>query len=164
MIRIYTKAEFCHVSIALDRELKEMYSFGRLNAYNPFYGGFVHEGIDEGTFKRFKNTIVEIYSINLNSCQYYKIKKAIKKIEINKKLYKFNTLGLFATGLNLRYRKKNAFYCAEFIKYLTDKAKINLELPELVKPIDFKKPEKMELEYRGLLRKYKDNYKITINI
>ena len=30
-----------------------MYSFGRKNAYNPFFGGMVKESVDTGTFKRF---------------------------------------------------------------------------------------------------------------
>ena len=55
IIKNYTKDEFSHVSISLDKDLNEMYSFGRLNPYNPFWGGFVHEGINFGTFKRFKN-------------------------------------------------------------------------------------------------------------
>lgn len=155
VIRVYTRAEFAHVSIALDSNLDEMYSFGRLNPYNPFHGGFVHEGVDVGTFKRFKNTVVEIYSLDLNDWQYFKIKRMIKKIESNRKLYKFNTIGLFANGLHIRYRRKYSFYCAEFVKYLTDKASVNLDLPELVKPIDFRLSEKMTLEYKGLLRKYK---------
>jgi len=54
VIRVYTRAEYCHVSLSLDKRLRKMYSFGRLNPYNPFIGGFVHEGINVGTFKRFK--------------------------------------------------------------------------------------------------------------
>ena len=53
IIKSYTKDEFAHISISLDRELQEMYSFGRLNPYNPFFGGFIREYIDKGTFKRF---------------------------------------------------------------------------------------------------------------
>ena len=37
IIKGFTKDEFSHVSISLDKELNEMYSFGRLNPYNPFY-------------------------------------------------------------------------------------------------------------------------------
>ena len=49
IIKIYTKDEFSHVSIALDKDLKQMYSFGRLNPYNPFIGGFIHEYINSGS-------------------------------------------------------------------------------------------------------------------
>ena len=45
IIKYYTKDEFSHISISLDENLEEMYSFGRLNPYNPFLGGFVHESI-----------------------------------------------------------------------------------------------------------------------
>ena len=75
IIRYWTKDEFSHVSIALDADLEEMYSFGRLNPYNPFYGGFVHEGINIGTFKRFKNTKTAIYSFELTDKQYNRLKK-----------------------------------------------------------------------------------------
>ena len=54
IVKYYTKYEYSHISIALDEELNRMYSFGRLNPYNPFWAGFVHEYIDKGTFKRFK--------------------------------------------------------------------------------------------------------------
>ena len=55
VIKFYTKKEYTHVSISLDRGLRKMYSFGRLKAYNPFIGGFVHESKNHGPFKRFKN-------------------------------------------------------------------------------------------------------------
>ena len=60
IIRSLTGAEYSHVSLSLDKKLNKMYSFGRLNPYNPFIGGFVHEGINIGTFKRFKNTKTKI--------------------------------------------------------------------------------------------------------
>ena len=56
IIKKYTKDEFSHVSISLDVKLENMYSFGRLKPYNPFIGGFVHEYINKGTYKRFYNT------------------------------------------------------------------------------------------------------------
>lgn len=36
MVKLYTRKKYGHVSISLDRELKNMYSFGRLKATNPF--------------------------------------------------------------------------------------------------------------------------------
>lgn len=73
IIRVYTKAKYCHVSLALDEDLNEMYSFGRLNPYNPFIGGFVHERINIGTFKRFKNTEALICSLELTDRQYKRL-------------------------------------------------------------------------------------------
>lgn len=154
MIKTYTKEEFSHVSIALDEELNELYSFGRLNPYNPFMGGFVHESLKNGTFKRFKNTITEIYSIEVTNKQYEKIKYKIKKMKRKRYLYKFNILGLFAVAFKIKIKKENYFYCAEFVKHLLDESKVNHKLPLLIKPTDFKYIEGTDLTYRGFLREY----------
>lgn len=155
IIKVYTRGEFSHVSISLDDNLSEMYSFGRLKPYNPFIGGFVKESADYGTFKRFKNTFVEIYSLELTEIQYETIKKCIEEIKNSKVTYKFNIIGLLATAFNIKYREEKSFYCAEFLKYLTEQAQIPFSLPELVKPMDFRRPDLMKLEYRGFLRLYK---------
>lgn len=154
IIKNYTKDEFSHVSISLDIELKEMYSFGRLNPYNPFWGGFVHEYINKGTFKRFCDTRVKVYSLEITEKQYEKIKNNIKQIEKERDSYKFNILGLLAAGFHKRIKMKRSFYCAEFVKYVMEKAEINIELPEVVKPEDFKKINGLQEIYIGLLRKY----------
>lgn len=154
IIKLRTKDEFSHVSIALDCRLNKMYSFGRLNPYNPFIGGFVHEYIDKGTFKRFKNTRAKIIELEISEKKYAKIKSLIRRVESNKDKYKFNVLGLFAVGLNIKLRFKNSFYCAEFVKYVIDNAGVGLELPELIRPESFKDIQG-EVVYSGLLREYK---------
>ncbi len=156
LIKSYTKDEFSHVSIALDIELKQMYSFGRLNPYNPFWAGFVHEYIDNGTFKRFYMTKAKIYSLEVTEEQYKSIKKTIQTIEKEKKQYTFNILGLFAAGFRKKITVKKSFYCAEFVKHVLDKANINIQLPNVPKPEDFKKIPQLEEVYSGFLNKYKN--------
>ena len=56
ILKSITKKEYNHASISLNKNLAPMYSFGRMNPYNPVWGGFVLESIHAGTFKRFKNT------------------------------------------------------------------------------------------------------------
>ena len=155
IIKFYTRDEFSHVSLSLDIELKNMYSFGRLNPYNPFIGGFVHEYIDKGTFKRFINTKAKIVELDTNDKQYRKMQEIIKQMELNKSSYKFNILGLFAVAFNMKIRVKNSFYCAEFVKYLMEKSEINLNLPDLVKPEDFKNICEGQEIYKGFLKNYK---------
>lgn len=154
IIKQYTKDEFSHSSISLDVELKEMYSFGRLNPYNPFWGGFVHEYIDKGTFKRFFKTVAKVYSLEVTEEQYEAIKNKIDKIQKEKENYKFNTLGLFAAGFHKKIGKEYSFYCAEFVKYVIESAKIDTGLPEAVKPEDFKNIKGLKEIYSGLLSKY----------
>lgn len=154
IIKIYTRDEFAHVSISLDEELNQMYSFGRLNPYNPFIGGFVHEGINIGTFKRFRKTQTAVYSIMISDEQYKKIKETIKFIRECPIAYKFNIIGLFGAGFNIRIHMRHSFYCAEFVKYLLEKARVKNNLPEIIKPEDFKRLDNIRLEYKGSLCEY----------
>lgn len=163
IIKCYTKDEFSHVSIALDSELKEMYSFGRLHAYNPFWGSFVHEELNKGTYKRFKNTKTEVYSLIITDEQYEKIKKVINYFKENQPKYRFNFIGLACVGINKKIRRKNRFYCAEFVRHIMKTSGILVnDLPELIRPEDFKKLQGIKLEYKGLLRKYNKKQKINL--
>ena len=161
IIKNYTNDEFSHVSISLDSELKEMYSFGRLNAYNTFWGGFVHEGIDFGTFKRFEKTVCRIYALDVTVEQFNNVKGIIEYIKHSKQLHNFNVIGLFAVGFNMRISFENSFYCAEFVKYVLDKSDIKNNLPEMIRPEDFKKLENSSIIYYGLLKNYQSS---AINI
>lgn len=163
IIKSFTGNEFAHVSIALDRELKNMYSFGRLNPYNPFIGGFVHEYIDDGTFKRFKNTVSKVYSLSVEDQKYEKLKKVICDIQDHRKDYTFNILGLFAAGIHIRLKYNKSFYCAEFVKYVLDKSRVKTDLPEPIKPEDFKELN-AKVIYAGLLKDYVAPTNDVINI
>ena len=155
IVRFYTGKEFSHVSISLDKELNEMYSFGRYNAYNPFFAGFVQESPNSGTFKRFKNTTSTIYCLEIEKKQYNLIKKLIEEMRDGKERYSFNMLGVIAVLVNKHLDRKRKFYCAEFVKYLFENSKLNYDLPEVVKPEDFAKLDGMKEIYTGLLREYK---------
>lgn len=157
IIRYWTKDEFSHVSIALDADLEEMYSFGRLNPYNPFLGSFIHEHINKGTFKRFKNTSANVYSLFVTDEQYEKARKTIEYFKNNKQKYKFNVLGLACVSINKKIIRKNTFYCAEFVKHILKVSGITEvnQLPVIIRPENFKKLQGLRLEYKGLLRKYK---------
>lgn len=157
IIKNYTKDEFSHVSISLDSELKEMYSFGRLNPYNPFWGGFVHEGINSGTFKRFKKTVCRIYALDVTEEQYDNVRGIIEYIKHSKQLYNFNVIGLFAVGFNMKISFENSFYCAEFVKYVLDKSDIKNNLPDMIRPEDFKNIEDSSIIYEGLLKNYQSS-------
>lgn len=158
IIKLYTKDEFSHVSISLDRELTEMYSFGRLYAYNPFWGSFVHEELNKGIYKRFKKTKTQIYSLQVTDEQYEKIKNVILYFKNNKQKYRFNFIGLACVGINKKIKRKNKFYCAEFVKHIMKVSGISIkDLPELIRPEDFKNLPNIKLEYDGLLKKYNKN-------
>ena len=155
IIRMRTGAEYTHASIALDINLKKMYSFGRLNPYNAFIGGFVREHKYFGTFKRFKNTKVSIFEIEVTDKQYDDINYQINFIKKNKRKYSFNYLGLIFAGLNKKVTNEWRFYCSEFVKYVLKSSNVDVSnLPEIIKPEDFKKLKNANIIYKGYLRDY----------
>jgi len=157
IVKMYTHNEFSHVSISLDSELHEMYSFGRLNPYNPFWGGFVHEGQDKGTFKRFKKTKTRIYSLEVNDEQYEAVRQVINEIQTENsvKSYHFNMIGLFLVAIHLRFKREKSFYCAEFVKYVLDESNVDVDLPDIIKPMDFAYLDNLDEIFTGLLKDYR---------
>ena len=111
LIRMYTGKEYTHVSISLDIKLHEMYSFGRIHPYNAFVGGFVREGKNFGTFKRFKKTKAAIYSIEVEDDQYVIIRNTI--YDMYKELYQneidLNELSTENIRLNLSSSNSSTF-------------------------------------------------------
>ena len=155
IIKIYSGCEYAHVSISLDKNLDHMYSFGRLNPYNPFWGGFIHEKVNSGTFKRFKNTIAGIEELEITDEEYDNIKNIIKRMEERINPYRFNILGLIGAGFNISVHMKDHFYCAEFIKYLFETAGVDMNLPKIVAPDDFININNAKMIYIGKLSEYR---------
>lgn len=154
-IRIFTGSKFTHSSIGLDENLEELYSFGRLNPYNPIIGGFVKEGIHIGTFKRFKKTKTKIFSFEVEDEKYEKLKANIDEMYKEKEKYKFNIIGLAIALFRIQPKFKNRFYCSEFVRYILEKSGINPEgLENVIRPQDFLNMKTDKLEYEGLLCQY----------
>lgn len=131
-----------------------MYSFGRLNPYNPFWGGFVQESPKYGTFKRFKNTKSIIYSMEISDEDYEMIQNEIHNIEKDRKNYKFNLIGLVTVMGNYHLKRNKCFYCAEFVKHVLCCSNLQIELPEVIKPDDFRCIDGLEVVYTGRLNEY----------
>ncbi len=154
IIKTYTGDEFSHISISLNKELTEMYSFGRLNPYNPFWGGFVHEYINKGTYKRFFNTQTKVYELGVTDEQYEKIKYGIYAFKNDREKYTFNIIGLFAVGFHKVIKRKHSFYCAEFVRHVLENANVKIDLPVPAKPEEFKNICGVKEIYKGYLREY----------
>jgi hypothetical protein len=127
LIKLYTQKPYNHASIAIDSQLSEVYSFGRKTVRNPFIGGFVKEDVKAGLFKQ---ADCVIYSITVTEEQIQKLNHMFKKFEAKKKDYRYNFLGLFGVMFNIPIKRKNAFFCSQFVAFLLKESNI----------IDFDKP------------------------
>lgn len=156
ILKLLTKAEYNHASISLSPELDTMYSFGRLEPYNPFVGGFVRESPNYGTFKRFSNTKVIVLSVLISDKQYQGIRRRINDMYSNKEEYHYNYLGLVLAGIHIHYRHENRFYCSEFVKEMLVSQDVSdaERLRPIVKPVDFLQLPSAARIYCGRLTNY----------
>ena len=156
ILKFFTKDEYNHVSISLSPLLEKMYSFGRINPNNPFIGGFVEEGINFGTFKKYNKTIAMVLELTVTNEQYNSIKYFINYFIEHKAEFKYNYFGLLCALFKMNYRNKRRFYCSQFVKTCLSSFNVEnaKELPKVVKPIDFLQLENKNIIYKGLLKNY----------
>ena len=112
-IRCLTGEQYNHVSIALDPELTQMYSFARRYYKTPFYGGFVKESLSRYQFRDNK-AIIRICKIPVTNQQYDRIKVRMRQMLRNSKQYLYNHMSVFGTLVKRPIKAKGAYTCAEF--------------------------------------------------
>lgn len=156
ILRLITGAKYNHVSIGLYDDLDKMYSFGRLNPYNPFHGGFVIESPHSGTFKRFKNTDVIVLSLDVGYEKHGEIFDFVEDMCSHRKKYHYNYFGLIFASLHIVVRRRNRYYCSEFVRDILRKFNIegSYEMNSIVLPIDFLNLPFANIIYEGKLRDY----------
>ena len=156
LIRRYTRKPYSHSSISLTRDLNLMYSFGRIYPYFPLYGGFVKEGADFGTFKRFPKTEVQVLSLTVSEEEYNNVSCIIEEMLNSDEHYRYNMLGVCYAAFGKSLNRKNCFYCSEFISMLLKKGNVAVaeNLGSVVQPANFAELPGAKTVYRGKLRKF----------
>jgi len=111
MIRYVTKNKYNHVSIALEGNLKTMYSFTRYHANAPFVAGFSEESplryCDE-------NIDVKICRIPVSDEKYKEVSDYIDDIQKNAKRYIYNYLSALMVPTGRKVCIPDAYTCLEF--------------------------------------------------
>ena len=156
ILKLITKAKYNHASISVDKSLSTMYSFGRLNAYNPIWGGFVKESPFFGTFKRFHKTKAVVLSVPVTEEQYKELNVFLQYMYEHKREYHYNYLGLFLAWFKIVYAGKNSYYCSEFVRAMLDKFDIVSEnrFEKIIKPMSFLEIPEGRIVYSGSLKEY----------
>lgn len=156
VIKRFTNNPYNHVSIAFDEDLNKLYSFGRLQPNNPFFGGFVEESIYSGTFKRFEKTTCMILRLSIGNEEYDLLKHNLKTFTSNTDGYTYNLVGLIGAAFNVKVPRKSAYFCSEFEASLLYDSNLTLldKQPHCVRPYDFRSVDGVEIVYEGLLSDY----------
>lgn len=156
-IKMVTRKPYNHSSIAFESDLNTLYSFGRKNPNNPFFGGFVEEHINNGTFKKFTNTSCVVLSIEVPLESYKQLQEIVQNFVENKDDYQYNLMGVMFTILNRPLPRENKYFCSSFVAETMIKSDLNFidVSPYLTRPDDFMEIETAVVEYEGLLSEYK---------
>ncbi|MDX8362584.1 hypothetical protein [Cytobacillus sp. IB215316] len=155
-IKLVTHAPYNHASIALDKELNEVFSFGRKQPINPLYGGFVQEDFVKGTFSWYPETTCAIYKLEVNERIYNKMLRLIAAFKKNRKWYYYNFIGLFGVPINHPIEVPSSYFCSQFVAEILRRSGIKLfnKPSSLVSPNDFRSANKLDLVYEGKIYDY----------
>ncbi|WFA09264.1 hypothetical protein [Tissierella sp. Yu-01] len=129
LIQLLKKDEYTHAAISFDKNLDQMYSFGRRHTFNPFVGRFKKEEIDKGIYKLCKTVPSVVIELKVSKQQYEKAKYVLERFISNSNLYKYNYMGLLYNLLNKPVCCDYSFLCSEFVYYILNESGI----------VDFKK-------------------------
>lgn len=149
-----TKKKYNHISISLDKELNEVYSFGRLNPNNPLIGGFTREQVTSNFYLKAE---CQIYELEVTGEQLDTLKSIIIQYEENKYYYYYNLLGLITAWLNIPWDRPNAYFCSEFVSTVLIESGVmeNSLIPSITKPYDIINNLKLALYFEGHMWQYK---------
>lgn len=168
-IGLYTKERYNHVSLCLDAGINRFYSFGRKIVWFPLLGGFVIEHRDTGMFKAFGNTMCAIYRLDVGNDKFKDLKQSVKLFVRNREEYGYNLLGLLGVMMNVPLKRKNKFFCTQFVATMLQDNGIHDfgKDASLVTPHDFYEISGLSLVYEGRLRdytNYSQNASLAINM
>ncbi|WP_197061470.1 hypothetical protein [Halobacillus sp. BBL2006] len=155
-IKTFTSAPYNHASLALDKSMKRIYSFGRRKPTNPFWGGFVQEDFVEGTFSWYPYATCAVYEYTLSRRNYQKLERLVKTFARNYKTYFYNYAGLLGVPINQPIEVPASYFCSQFVSEVLDRSGSPLfsKASSLVTPDDFRYHEDLKLIYEGPLYEY----------
>ena len=125
LIRCALNERYNHMSIALDNEFKELYSFARKKNHLPLEAGFVIE--DYYRFSLCKEVPINcrVYKIPLKEEQYEKLLISIDKVR-NDTSYVYNLFSALSFPIFKGFYVKKAFTCVGFVAFLLNNAGFKL--------------------------------------
>ncbi len=157
-LHLFNRTPYNHASIALDGELRELYSFGRQCLWMPIASGFVRETPGRGIYRRYKDTQCAVYRVRVSEEQYRLLGDSIHRFEEEEWAYRYNFLGLFTMMAGIPFPRRHHFVCSQFVAYVLWESGIwSLEKDiSLARPQDFVQIAGAQLVYQGRLNECGD--------
>ena len=155
LLKFVLGEKYVHVSISLDENLKNVYSFGRKNPKWMFPCGFVMENMELIT-SFFEGAVCQIYKLPVTKKQYRQFQRELKKFKDSENKYRYNIKGLVHIKFNRIYHRSHHFVCSQFVgKLLQDSEIYDFKKDySLIKPRDVINIPHLDLIYEGKIIDY----------
>ena len=168
-VRLFTKTYYTHASLAFDEELVLLYSSARKRGVKMFPAGPCQESLYRGFFGRDAHTPCVLYALEVSEEAYNKAKAEIDFFMENKNDYKFSVLGVIACKFGIKWKRKNKFFCSQFVAEILMRSGISLlpKEPCLTHPRDYENIKGIKKLYEGTvgeIRRNIENKKETISV
>lgn len=124
MIRFVTQNQYNHCSVCLREDLSKFYSFSRIYRSNPLIGGFTVESPCRYTLS--SRTKVKIVEIPVSDEDFASVRKMIKDMSERDDEYVYNFFSAAAYPFGRRFKRDNAYTCAEFTNNVLKTAGIKM--------------------------------------
>ena len=159
-IHLMTGDEYTHVSLALDRDLERLYSFGRKYMHFALPGGFIPENIHGGIYQRYSAAQTLIYELTVSQEVYDQIEYRINRMLTSIGDYRYNLLGVVLCQMDIAHDRDKYYFCSQFVADTLEKsgAAVLPKPSSLMHPIDFCSLPGLEKVYSGPLYQYLEDY------
>jgi hypothetical protein len=156
IIKLFTRAKYNHMSLSFTPSLEPMYSFGRRQPYNPFWGGYVKEAPRKGTFGRFPKTIAAVLELSVEESVYQAMLDKVEAMYRCRERYGYDFIGLCLSAFHIDYRRSNKYYCSSFAAEVLRECRVpGFEtIQKRAEPSHFLTYPNAKLIYQGLLKEY----------
>lgn len=153
LVHLVTRDEFTHISLSLDRELAQVYSFARRTPYFYFPAGLVEERLDRGIYLKNSDAPCALYELPLPEEVFSRVETRLVEMLSHAEDYRYSVLGLVFLELDIAHERARHYFCSQFVgSLLQESGALALpKPPSLMRPNDFQILPELKLLYRGPL-------------
>ncbi len=143
ILRWYTGFPYTHTSVGLEEDMDTFYTF--------VSKGYLVESITRYEKPNRPSFPCALYEIVVTEEVYEQVKKMVYEYKARKSILKYSTLGLVMCFLRIPFKRKNHYFCSQFVAEVLHKCKV-LKLKKqstLYFPKDISKHKELKLIFTG---------------
>ena len=153
IVRFFSGSRFNHAAIALDKEMRQWYSFARKKKSNLLSAKFVKENL--ARYVEFQGAVnCNIYKIPVSDEDYQKVQKRLRELSYDD-TYLYNYISILTYPILGGVRCRKTFTCVEFVCWILNSVGISLSKEQnKMSPDELSEDLRKYLCYSGDLSHY----------